>query len=152
VTPPVKARSGHIVLEARKSFRDLARIYPEIHKRVVEANRPLSKDADPMLSEIILDENLRDLKSDRKPIGYNRLDAAGLRLIFPIREDKRLEFYVSKPLRCQEVVGLTETISTVLKKAGLKHVVEYDRSPLTNPRNGPNLSGVLASNATGAEA
>lgn len=145
MSPPVKARSGHIILENKRTYRDLARVYPEIHKRVIEANRPLSKEADPLLPDVILDENLRDLQSDRKPSGYNRLDASGARLIFPIREDRRLEFYVSRPARCQEVVGLTETISTTLRKAGLKHVVEYDRSPVATPRASPPVSGILAS-------
>ncbi|MDE1819909.1 MAG: hypothetical protein KGJ23_04785 [Euryarchaeota archaeon] len=126
---PVKARTGHIVIDGKKDFRELTRVYPEIHRRVVEANRPFLREPDQLMPEILLEENLRDIKSGRKPSGFNRQEAAGMRLIFPIREDRKVEFYVSRPSRCQEVVQLTESISTVLKKAGLKHKVEYDRLP-----------------------
>jgi hypothetical protein len=125
---PVKARTGHLVIEGKKDFRVLARVYPEIHRRLLEANQPFTKELDPVLPEVLLDENLRDLKEGRKPSGFNRQEVAGLRLVFPIREDHKLEFYVSRSGRCSEVVSLTESISGVLHKAGLRHQVEYDRN------------------------
>jgi hypothetical protein len=135
VTPPVKARSGHIILDGKKSYKDLLRIYPEIHHRVVDANRPFMKETDPLLPEVLLEENLRDIRRDRKPAGYNRQDAAGLRLIFPIPADgHHAEFYFVKPSRCQEIVQITERVSQLLKRRGLKHTVEYDRLPLAPPR------------------
>ena len=137
VTPPVKARSGHILLEPKRSYRDLIRVYPEIHKRVVEMNRPFVKESDPLLPEVLLDENLRDLKGDRKPVGYNRQDAFGLRLVFPIVDERRTEFYFAKPARCQEVVQITEQVSALLRRRGIKHTVEYDRLQLGPPRGLP---------------
>ena len=125
MTPPVKARSGHILLDPKRSYRDLVRVYPEIHKRVVEMNRPFVKESDPLLPEVLLDENLRDLKGNRKPVGYNRQDAFGLRLIFPIADERRAEFYFAKPARCQEVVQITEQVSALLRRRGIKHTVEY---------------------------
>ncbi len=152
MTPPVKARSGHLILDGRKTYKDLAKVYPEIHRRLVDQNRPLPKESDPILPEVILEENLRDLRADRKPVGYNRQDPSGLRLVFPIREDRRLEFYVTKPIRCQEVVSLTESISSILRKAGLKHVVEYDRWPLTPPRPGAMPTSGLSEESLGGSA
>jgi hypothetical protein len=137
MTPPVKARSGHILLEARRGYKDLVRVYPEIHKRVVEANRPFMKETEPLLPEVLLEENLRDLRADRKPAGYNRQDAAGMRLIFPIPTDRRSEFYFLKPARCQEVVQITERVSQLMRRRGIKHSVEYDRLPLGPPRATP---------------
>jgi hypothetical protein len=137
MNPPVKARSGHILLDSRRSYRDLVRVYPEIHRRVVEMNRPFVKDTEPLLPEILLDENVRDLKGDRKPIGYNRQDAFGLRLIFPIADERRAEFYFTKPARCQEVVQVTEVVSALLRRRGIRHTVEYDRLPLGPPRMPP---------------
>jgi hypothetical protein len=139
VTPPVKARSGHILLEGKRSFRDLTKVYPEIHRKVAEANRPFTKETEPMLPEILLEENLRDLRADRKPMGYNRPDAFGLRLVFPINENKRTEFYFSKPMRCQEVVQITEQVSAMLRRRGIRHAVEYDRLQLGPPRGLPGL-------------
>ncbi len=139
MTPPVKARSGHILLDPKRGFKDLVRVYPEIHKRVVEMNRPFVKESDPLLPEVLLEENLRDLRANRKPAGYNRQDAFGLRLIFPISDERRVEFYFTKPARCQEVVQITEQVSTLLRRRGLKHSVEYDRLPLGPPRGLPGM-------------
>ena len=146
VIPPVKARSGHILLDPKRSYKDLIRVYPEIHKRVVEMNRPFVKESDPPLPEVLLEENLRDLRGDRKPAGYNRQDPFGLRLIFPIVDEKRAEFYFTKPARCQEVVQITEQVSTMLRRRGIKHTVEYDRLPLGPPRG---LPGILPPGAAG---
>ena len=133
----MKARSGHLLLDSKRSFRDLVRVYPEIHRRVVEMNRPFVKETDPLLPEVLLQENLRDLKGDRKPVGYNRQDAFGLRLIFPIVDERRVEFYFTKPARCQEVVQITEQVSVLLRRRGIRHNVEYDRLPLGPPRMPP---------------
>jgi hypothetical protein len=139
VTPPVKARSGHILLDPKRSYKDLVRVYPEMHRRVVEMNRPFVKESDPLLPEVLLDENLRDLKGNRKPAGYNRQDPFGLRLIFPLSDERRAEFYFTKPARCQEVVQITEQVSVLLRRRGIKHTVEYDRLPLGPPRGLPGL-------------
>jgi hypothetical protein len=135
----VKARSGHILLDPKRSYKDLLRVYPEIHKRVVEMNRPFVKESDPLLPDVLLDENLRDLKGNRKPVGYNRQDLFGLRVIFPIVDERRVEFYFTKPARCQEVVQITEQVSTLLRRRGIKHSVEYDRLTLGPPRGVPGL-------------
>jgi len=151
VTPPVKARSGHILLDPKRSYKDLVRVYPEMHRRVVEMNRPFVKESDPLLPEVLLDENLRDLKGNRKPAGYNRPDPFGLRLIFPMSDERRAEFYFTKPARCQEVVQITEQVSVLLRRRGIRHTVEYDRLPLGPPRGLPGLgptgptAGVLSS-------
>jgi hypothetical protein len=142
VNAPVKARSGHILLEPKRHYRDLVRVYPEIHKRVVEMNRPFVREADPLLPEVLLDENLRDLKGDRKPVGYNRQDPFGLRLIFPVADERRVELYFTKPSRCQEVVQITEHVSQMLRRRGIRHSVEYDRLPLGPPRSPPTPVGV----------
>jgi hypothetical protein len=150
VTPPVKARSGHILLDPKRSYKDLTRVYPEIHRRVVELNRPFVKETDPLLPEVLLDENLRDLKGDRKPAGYNRQDAFGLRLIFPLSDERRAEFYFTKPARCQEVVQITEQVSVLLRRRGIKHTVEYDRLPLGPPRGPPPLPPIGAASMFGS--
>ncbi|MCI4332840.1 MAG: hypothetical protein L3K01_03810, partial [Thermoplasmata archaeon] len=104
---------------------------------VVEANRPFAKESEPLLPEVLLEENLRDLRAGRKPAGYNRSEPFALRLIFPICDRKHPEFYFSKPARCQEVVQITEQVSQLLKRRGMKHSVEYDRLPLGVPRGLP---------------
>ena len=138
----MKARSGHILLDVKGSYVDLVRVYPDIHRRVVEMNRPFVREADPLLPEVLLDENLRDLKGNRKPVGYNRQDPFGMRLIFPLADERRVEMYFAKPTRCQEVVQITEHVSQLLRKRGIRHTVEYDRLPLGPPRIPPGAPGV----------
>ncbi len=137
MTPPVKARSGHILLDPRRHFKDLVRVYPDIYKRVVEANKPFVKEGESILPEVLLEENLRDLRANRKPAGYSRPDAFGMRLVFPIADPTRVEFYFTKAIRCQEVVQMTEQTSQMLRRRGIKHAVEYDRLPLGPPRGPP---------------
>lgn len=150
MTPPVKARSGHILLDPRRSYRDLVKIYPDLHRRVVEANRPFVKEGESILPDVLLEENLRDLRANRKPAGYNRPDAFGMRIVFPIADERRAEVYFTKATRCQEVVQLTEHASLMLKRRGIKHTVEYDRLPLGPPRGPPGFvassggSGILS--------
>jgi hypothetical protein len=132
---PTKAYSGHIILGEQYSYRHLLRVYPDIYKKVAASGGAVVLQDDPPIVDILLDENLRALKADKKPSGLNRFDAGGVRLIFPIRDDDKIEFYVSKTTRCPEVVGLTESISTILKKAGLKHTTVYDHTPLASPRS-----------------
>ncbi len=150
MTPPVKARSGHILLDGRGKYQDLLKVYPDIHRKVVEANRPFVKEAEPMIPEIVLEENLRDLRANRKPAGYNRAEAFGMRLIFPLGDVRRPEFYFSKPLRCQEVVQITEEVSALLKRRGVRHTVEYDRLPLGAPRGLPPIPNAVGGSATAA--
>lgn len=142
MTPPVKARSGHILLDPKRHFADLVKVYPDIHRRVVEMNRPFVKESEPLVPEVLLEENLRDLRSDRKPGGYNRQDPFGMRLIFPIVDERRVEFYFSKPMRCQEVVQITEQVSQLLRRRGIRHTVEYDRLQLGTPRGLPGMPPV----------
>jgi len=149
MSPPVKARSGHILLDPKRSYRDLVKVYPEIHKRIVEMNRPFVREADPLLPEVLLDENLRDLKGNRKPVGYNRQDPFGLRLIFPLVDERRVEMYFSKPSRCQEVVQITEHVSLLLRRRGIRHTVEYDRLSLGPPRTPPPSVGMASSGPFG---
>ncbi len=92
-----------------------------------------------MMPEVILEGNLRDLKAGRKPSGYNRPDAFGMRLIFPIPATKKPEFYFTKPTRRQEVVQMTEQVSQLLSRRSIRHTVEYDRLPLGPPRGLPGL-------------
>ena len=105
-------------------------------------NRPFVREADPLLPEVLLDENLRDLKGNRKPVGYNRQDPFGLRLIFPLVDERRVELYFTKPTRCQEVVQITEHVSQMLRRRGIRHTVEYDRLQLGPPRAPPTPVGL----------
>jgi hypothetical protein len=78
---------------------------------------------DPEIVEILVEENLRDLRKNRKPEGYNR--EGPMRLIFPI--SKHVEFYIYSRGKMVEVARVAEQLSRVLQKHRLKHTIEWDQ-------------------------
>src|SRR5213594_2953701 len=78
---------------------------------------------DPEILAVLLEENLRDLRENRKPEGYNR--EGSMRMIFPI--SKNVEFYVYSKTKTTEVGRVVEALSRVLQKYRLKHTVDWDR-------------------------
>ena len=76
--------------------------------------------------DVLVEENLRDLRSNRKPEGYNREGV--MRMIFPISNE--VEFYVYGRGKALEVARVTEALSRVLQKYRLKHTIEWDQLKL----------------------
>ncbi len=77
---------------------------------------------DPEFFEIIVEENLRDLRKNRKPEGYNR--EGTMRLIFPI--SSAVEFYLYGRGKGLDVPRVTEALSRFLRRKGLEHEVQWD--------------------------
>lgn len=116
----MRARSGHIVFDPSVRFRDLEPVFRDLLTLFLEESNQLK--GDPEFLEIILEENLRDLRHDRKPEGFNR--EGPMRLIFPISD--RMEFYIYGRGKGVEVPSVTESVSQFLRKKDLKHEVEWD--------------------------
>src|SRR6266545_4840825 len=76
--------------------------------------------------DVLIEENLRDLRNNRKPEGYNREGA--MRMIFPI--SNKVEFYVYGRGKTIEVAHVTEQLSRVLQKYRLKHTIAWDQLKL----------------------
>lgn len=116
----MRARSGHIVFDDKVRFKDLEPVFRDLLTLFLEESDQVRED--PEFLEIILEENLRDLRQDRKPEGLNR--EGPMRLVFPISDRK--EFYVYAKARGVEVPQVTEALSQFLRKKGLKHEVKWD--------------------------
>ncbi len=116
----MRARSGHIVFDDKIRFKDLEPIFRELLTLFLEESDQVRED--PEFLEIIVEENLRDLRRDRKPEGLNR--EGPMRLVFPIGD--RREFYVYGKGRGVEVPQVTEALSQFLRKKRLKHDVTWD--------------------------
>jgi hypothetical protein len=116
----MRARSGHVLFGPRVQYKDLAPIFRELFLLFLEESGQMRDDQE--FLEIIIEENLRDLRRNRKPEGYNR--EGTMRLIFPISD--RLEFYLYGRSKGTEVPRVTEAISQFLRKKGLKHEVVWD--------------------------
>lgn len=118
----MRARSGHIKFDKKVKYSDLLPIYREIYQRFLEETGQIPEE-DPEYAEVLIEENLLDLRHNRKPEGYNR--SGNMRMIFPISED--VEFYIYGRGPSTEVSRVTELVSKMLKKEGLKHKVEWDK-------------------------
>jgi hypothetical protein len=117
----VRARSGHIVLGPKVRYRDLEPLFRDLFTLFLEESEQTRDD--PEFFEIILEENLRDLRNDRKPEGFNR-DSI-MRLVFPLSERK--EFYLYGSSRSVEVPRVTQALSQYLQENKIRHEVEWDR-------------------------
>ncbi|MFQ5552911.1 MAG: hypothetical protein ACE5EW_04250 [Thermoplasmata archaeon] len=116
----MRARSGHIVLHPKVRFGDLEPLFRDLFSLFLEESEQTRDD--PEFFEIILEENLRDLRNDRKPEGFNR--DGTMRLIFPLSERK--EFYLYASSRSVEVPRVTQALSQFLQQNKIRHEVEWD--------------------------
>jgi len=121
----VKVRSGHVVFEKKVTYKQLLPVFRPMFLKFLEETQQMPED--PEILDVVLEENLRDLRHGRKPEGYNREGA--MRLIFPISE-KRIEMYVYSKTRTADVPRVVEMMSRMLQKAKLKHTVEWDKLTL----------------------
>ncbi len=116
----MRARSGHIVLDPKVRFKDLEPIFRDLFALFLEESEQTRDD--PEFFEIILEENLRDLRNDRKPEGFNR--DGTMRLVFPLSDRK--EFYLYASSRSVEVPRVTQALSQLLQQNKIRHEVEWD--------------------------
>lgn len=116
----MRARSGHFIFDRKVRFVNLEPVYRELFSLFLEESGQTRDD--PEFMEIILEENLRDLRKDRKPEGFNR--EGTMRLIFPISD--RVEFYIYSRTKGLEVPRVAEALSQFLRKNRLKHDIAWD--------------------------
>ena len=114
-------RSGHIVFDRSVTWRKLVPVFRPLFLKFLEESEQMPQD--PEILTVLLEENLRDLKANRKPEGYNR--EGTMRMIFPISE--KVEFYVYSRTKPTDVVRVAEQLSRVLQKYRLRHGIEWDR-------------------------
>jgi len=89
--------------------------------KFLEETQQLPEDMESV--DVLVEENLRELRSNRKPEGFNREGA--MRMIFPI--SNQVEFYVYGRGKVLEVARVTESLSRILQKYRLKHTIEWDK-------------------------
>lgn len=120
----MRARSGHVKFDKKVKWKNLVPAFRPLFLKFLEETQQMPEDLDGL--EVLLEENLRDLRLNRKPEGYNR--EGSMRLIFPISDD--VEFYIYGRGKTVEVARVTEQVSRVLQKYRLKHTIEWDRLTL----------------------
>ncbi|MCK5548637.1 MAG: hypothetical protein KAI64_06455 [Thermoplasmata archaeon] len=118
----MKPRSGHIAFPKKIKFKDLIPAFRELLTKFLNETGQAPEEKE--ILNLLIEENVRELKMNRKPEGYNR-QGANTRLIFPISD--RVEFYVYGGAKSLEVMRITELLSRILNKKKLKHSVEWDK-------------------------
>ena len=115
----MKATSGHFMFGPEFQYKDLAESFPEILKVFLEETDQLPDDDDVMQMFIFI--NQQALRKNEKPEGYNR--KGRMRMIFPLGSN---QFYLKSNIAGSEVVRLSEKVSKLLTKGGVKHTLQWN--------------------------
>jgi hypothetical protein len=118
----MKPRSGHISFPKKTKYKDLAPSFKELLTKFLSETSQTPEEKE--ILNLFIEENLRELKMNRKPEGYNR-QGATMRLIFPISD--KVEFYVYGGVKSLEVMRITELLSRLLTRKKLKHEVDWNK-------------------------
>jgi hypothetical protein len=117
---PVKAETGHIIFNPGFRYRQLKDIFPELMTVFLQESDQMPEEKE--ILSMFIEINMMDLRANRKPEGYNR--KGRMRLIFPIG---RKEMYIAGNSSSTEIVRVTEKLSKMLQKKGIKNTVEWDQ-------------------------
>ncbi len=117
----MRVHSGHVRFDRTVTWRRLLPAFRPMFTKFLEESNQLP--TDPEILGVLIEENLRDLRQNRKPEGYNR--EGSMRMIFPI--SRNVEFYVYSKTKTTEVTRVVEQLSRVLQKYRLKHTVDWDK-------------------------
>jgi hypothetical protein len=115
----MKASSGHFVLKEEIEYRDMTKVFPEVLTTFLTETEQVPEDADVM--QMFIHLNIAELEMNKKPEGYNR--KGRMRMVFPLG---RKEFYIRGSAKSGEVVRISEKISKLLTKNGVKHDLEWN--------------------------
>jgi len=118
----MKAESGHVIFKDKFKYKDLQGCFEEMMKVFLEETDQIP-DEDEIL-QMFMKINMMDIEKNRKPEGYNR--RGRMRMVFPLTKGKK-QFYIRADSKTAETVRITERLSKILKKAGLPHMVEWDK-------------------------
>ncbi len=116
----MKIWNSHIILEKNLEWKGLEPVWGDMLRLFFEESRQFRDD--PEQIDIIVEENMVDIKNNRKPEGYNR--EGRMRIVVPI-SDKR-EFFIYRGVYSDEIRTVTEKVSKFLAENGIKHKVEWN--------------------------
>lgn len=118
----MKTRSGHIIFPKKIKYKDLTSAFRELFTKFLNETNQTPEEKE--ILNLFVEENMRELRKNRKPEGYNR-QGATMRLIFPI--SSRVEFCVYGGGKSLEIMRITELLSRLLTRKKLRHTVEWNK-------------------------
>ncbi len=116
----MKIWNSHIILDRSIKWKDLEPVWGDMLRLFFEETRQFRDE--PEQIDVIVHENMVDIKNNRKPEGFNR--DGRMRIVVPL-SDKR-EFFIYRGVYSDEVRIVTESVSKFLAKNGIKHKVEWN--------------------------
>lgn len=109
----MKVYSVNFLLKGKTPYKDLAPVFPDILKMLLEEIGQMPEEEE--ILQMLIDLNVSDLEKNRKPEGYNR--KGKVRLVFPT---DRNEFYIKTYIKSQDLNHIADNISNMLTAAGIK--------------------------------
>ena len=115
----MKVFSTHFVLKGKSDYKDLAPVFPQILKALLEEIDQMPEEEE--LFQMLVELNMTDLERNRKPEGYNR--KGKMRLIFPM---DRKEFHLKTYSKSTDMSRMTDYISGLLTSAGVSYEIAHN--------------------------
>ncbi|MBR6204115.1 MAG: hypothetical protein IKQ60_03505 [Candidatus Methanomethylophilaceae archaeon] len=115
----MKIVSTHFVLKDGSDYKDLAPVFPDLLKALLEEIGQMPEEDDILQMYIAL--NLADLELNRKPEGYNR--KGKVRLVFPM---ERKEFYLKTYEKFNNLEKIVTRFKEILDDAGVRYEIPSD--------------------------
>ena len=115
----MKVFSTHFVLKGKSDYKDLAPVFPDILKMLLEEIGQTPEDEE--ILQMLITLNMIDLERNRKPEGYNR--KGKVRLVFPM--DSK-EFYIKTYGKGTDLAPIADNISNMLTAAGVQFEIKQN--------------------------
>ncbi len=117
----VKNWSVHFKFDSKFQWKKLEKAFPVLWE-FMSAESKLNQE-EQSYDTASLELNMREIKANRKPMGYIR-DGAKFRLIFPLDENEMI-LYRGFPVENLRETG--DAVAKILKDKGIKFTTEYDK-------------------------
>ena len=116
----MKIWNSHIIFEKSVQWKDLGDVWDDMLHLFFEHSRQFRDDEDAV--ELIIEENMTDIRHNRKPEGFNR--EGRMSIVVPISDHR--EFFIYRGVYSDEIRVVTEKISSFRSSHGFKHKVEWN--------------------------
>ena len=116
----MKIWNSHIILSKNVKWKSLNPAWGEMLEMFFEETKQFTEE--PEEREIIVEENMVDIRHNRKPEGFNR--DGKMRIVVPMSD--RVEFFIYRGAHSDDIRVITEKISKFLSEKGFKHTIEWN--------------------------
>ncbi len=116
----MKIWNSHVIFDKSVQWKDLEDVWDDMLQLFFQHSRQFRDNEDAI--KLIIEENMVDIRHNRKPEGFNR--EGKMRLVVPL--SNRREFFIYRGVYSDEIRVVTEKVSSFLSKHGFKHKVEWN--------------------------